>query len=86
LAAQTDAGIDRAIASDPDAAPALDEDWFRRARLVVPERKSLVSLRLDPEVLRWFRAQGRGYQTRMNAALRAYMEAHTRRPPKRHGA
>ena len=38
-------------------------------------RKSAISLRLDPEVLDWFRTQGPGYQTRMNAVLRAYMEA-----------
>jgi uncharacterized protein (DUF4415 family) len=38
-------------------------------------RKSAISLRLDPEVLDWFRTQGPGYQTRMNAVLKAYMEA-----------
>ena len=39
-------------------------------------RKSLLSLRIDSDVLEWFRAKGRGYQSRMNALLRAYMEAH----------
>ena len=38
-------------------------------------RKSAISLRLDPEILDWFRNQGPGYQTRMNAVLKAYMEA-----------
>jgi len=38
--------------------------------------KSLLSLRIDAGVLAWFRAQGRGYQSRMNALLRAFMEAH----------
>lgn len=38
-------------------------------------RKSAISLRVDPEVLRWFKAQGPGYQTRMNAVLRAYKDA-----------
>ena len=38
-------------------------------------RKAAISLRLDPEVLTWFRTQGPGYQTRMNAVLKAYMEA-----------
>jgi uncharacterized protein (DUF4415 family) len=38
-------------------------------------RKSAISLRVDPEVLDWFKMQGPGYQTRMNAVLRAYMEA-----------
>ena len=40
--------------------------------------KQLTSLRLDPDVLAWFKAQGKGYQTRMNAVLRAYMKAQTR--------
>jgi len=38
-------------------------------------RKSAISLRVDPEVLNWFKAQGPGYQTRMNAVLRAYKDA-----------
>ena len=38
-------------------------------------RKTLLSLRIDSDVLAWFRAQGPGYQSRMNALLRAYMEA-----------
>jgi uncharacterized protein (DUF4415 family) len=49
----------------------------RIARKGLPQsgRKAAISLRLDPEVLAWFRTQGPGYQTRMNAVLRAYMEA-----------
>ncbi len=38
-------------------------------------RKAPISLRVDPEVLDWFKAQGPGYQTRINAVLRAFMEA-----------
>ncbi len=38
-------------------------------------RKAAISLRVDPEVLEWFRIQGPGYQTRINSVLRAYMEA-----------
>ena len=38
--------------------------------------KSLLSLRVDSDVLSWFRSQGPGYQSRMNALLRAYMQAH----------
>jgi len=49
-----------------------------RRRLPSASRKSAISLRLDPEVLDWFKAQGPGYQTRMNAVLRAYMEASDR--------
>ena len=49
-------------------------DWTS-ARLVVPEAKAAISIRLDPDVLAFFRAGGRGYQTRINAVLRAFMEA-----------
>ena len=38
--------------------------------------KSQITLRLDTEVLEWFKTQGRGYQTRINAILKAYKEAH----------
>jgi uncharacterized protein (DUF4415 family) len=53
----------------------LDEEWFAKAVVVYPDRKTLVSLRLDPEVLVWFKRQGKGYQTRINAVLRAYVKA-----------
>ena len=49
----------------------------RKALKPVP-RKSLLSLRVDSDVLEWFRSRGAGYQSRMNALLRAYMEAHTK--------
>jgi uncharacterized protein (DUF4415 family) len=39
-------------------------------------RKGSVSVRVDQDVVEWFRAQGEGYRSRMNALLRAYMEAH----------
>ena len=41
----------------------------------MPEPKKAVSLRIDPDILDFFKSQGKGYQTRMNAVLRAYMEA-----------
>jgi uncharacterized protein (DUF4415 family) len=55
--------------------PPLDDDFFAQGELRLPKAKPLISLRIDPEVLAWFRAQGPGYQTRMNAVLRKYMEA-----------
>ncbi|MRX49834.1 hypothetical protein GI374_05070 [Paracoccus sp. S-4012] len=45
------------------------------AVLVIPEPKQAVSLRIDRDVIDFFKSQGKGYQTRMNAVLRAYMEA-----------
>jgi uncharacterized protein (DUF4415 family) len=77
LDAMTDEDIARAVAADPDAAP-LDIDWTK-ARLVLPPGKDNVTLRVDRDVLTWFRATGKGFHTRMNAVLRAYMEAHRQR-------
>lgn len=72
--ALTDAEIEAAIADDPDAAPILDEEWFRNAELVIPA-KTATSIRVDSDVMDWFKSQGRGWQTRMNAILRAYAKA-----------
>ena len=73
--AQADGDIRRAIRTDPDAAPEVDAEWFKSARVVMHEPKQAVSLRLDREVMEWFKKQGRGYQTRINAVLRAYVNA-----------
>ena len=74
LDAMTDEDIARAVAEDPDAGP-LDTDWTN-ARLVLPPGKENITLRVDRDVLAWFRGTGKGFHTRMNAVLRAYMEAH----------
>ena len=74
----TDEDIERAVAGDPDAAPIMDEDWWREARVVLPTPKVPVSVRLDRDVLEWFKDQGPRYQSRMNAVLRAFMLAHRR--------
>ncbi|MDE0300438.1 MAG: BrnA antitoxin family protein [Candidatus Poribacteria bacterium] len=71
----TEADIDAAAASDPDAQP-TDEAFWKDARIVIPQPKRAISMRVDGDVLAWFKSQGRGYQTRINAVLRAYMEAH----------
>jgi uncharacterized protein (DUF4415 family) len=72
--AQTDADIEAAVRSDPDAAPLADEDWFSTARIVEPPAKVAISIRLDEDVLEWFRANSERYQSKINAVLRAYME------------
>jgi uncharacterized protein (DUF4415 family) len=74
--ATTDRGIEAQIAADPDTAPILDEEWFRTARLVIPQPKVPVSIRVDRDVLEWFKAHGPRYQSRMNAVLKAYVAAH----------
>lgn len=77
LDAQSDAEILQNIADDPDAAPVLDAEFWQNARVVVPPKKRMVSLRLDEDMLAWFRIQGDRYQTKMNAILRSYMDAHS---------
>jgi uncharacterized protein (DUF4415 family) len=69
----TASAIRKGIAADPDA-HATDEQFWKTAKVVMPMRKEIVTMRLDADLLRWFRQQ-RGYQTRINAILRAYMQA-----------
>ena len=64
------------IADDPDAVPG-DEAFWRTAHVVMPQNKETITIRLDSDVLDWFRRQGKGYQTRINAVLRSYVKAHT---------
>jgi uncharacterized protein (DUF4415 family) len=74
LRAMTDEEVHAAIIDDPDAKP-TDEAFWEDARLVMPRRKVAVTMRLDADLLEWFRVE-RGYQTRINAILRAHMNAH----------
>lgn len=72
--ALTDADIEAAVRSDPDAAPLANADWFATARVVEPVTKQAVSIRIDRDVLEWFRTNSDRYQTKINNVLRAYME------------
>jgi uncharacterized protein (DUF4415 family) len=71
--AMTDADVEAAMRDDPDWADLVDIDWSK-ATLVLPVPKSAVSIRLDKDVLDFFKASGKGYQTRINAVLRHYMQ------------
>ena len=71
LKKMTDAAID---VSD---VPEIDPKLFKRMEVRMPRPKELVSIRIDPDVLDWFRGQGARYQTRINAVLRSYVEAHS---------
>lgn len=71
----TDDDINRAAANDPDTAPPFDESFWANARVVMPVAKQAISIRIDEDVLAYFKAFGPGYQSRINAVLRAYMEA-----------
>jgi uncharacterized protein (DUF4415 family) len=73
----TEAELETSIATDPDWKD-VQADWYKDAIPVMPSPKKLLSLRLDPEVVDWFRAQGPRYQTRMNAVLLAYVRARQR--------
>jgi uncharacterized protein (DUF4415 family) len=68
----TDDEIAAAVATDPDAAP-LDLDWSD-AVLVVPPNKKAISIRVDQDVLDYFKKEGPGYQRRINAVLRSFVE------------
>ncbi len=70
----TDAEIAQAADDDPDASLTTAADWTD-ARVIWPQAREPVTLRLDKEVLAWFRQHGRGYQTRINAVLRAFVAA-----------
>ena len=71
--AMTDAEIEANMRDDPDWADFMDIDWSK-ATLVIPVPKDPISIRLDKDVLDFFKATGKGYQTRINAVLRHYMQ------------
>jgi uncharacterized protein (DUF4415 family) len=60
---------------DTSDIPPLDETFFAEAEIRMPQTKPSITIRLDPDVLEWFKDQGKGYQTRINAVLRRYVEA-----------
>ena len=74
LDAMQDEDID--LTDVPEITPEMFAKAVVRRGLPPPPIKQQITIRLDYDVLRWFRAQGDGYQTRINSLLRAYMEAH----------
>jgi uncharacterized protein (DUF4415 family) len=57
--------------------PATDAKFWEKAQVLMPPSKTHLSLRLDEDVVQWFKRKGTGYQTRINAVLRSYVEAHS---------
>ena len=55
--------------------PKLGKSFWKTARLVLPEPKDRLTIRVDHDVVEWLKKNGPGYQTRINAILRSYMEA-----------
>jgi uncharacterized protein (DUF4415 family) len=76
--ALADEEIEAAVLADPEAVP-FDLDWSG-ALLIVPPKKRSLSLTLDEDVLDFFRQEGAGYQRRINAVLRAYMQTKKPKP------
>ena len=76
------ARVDAMTSAEVDALAAADDepvfDWSN-ARIGIPGPKQQLTVRLDKDVIDWFRAQGSGYQTRMNAVLRSFVEAQRER-------
>jgi len=72
--AMRERGEDQTSPEAPEAKP-LGEEFWKSARVVMPSGKTSVHLRLDSDIVDWFKTQGKGHLTRMNAVLRAYVEA-----------
>jgi len=72
--ARIDALKDREI--DYSDISRLDYSFFKRPAVQLPNPKKPITIRVDPEVLEWFRSKGARYQTRINAVLKAYVEVH----------
>jgi uncharacterized protein (DUF4415 family) len=70
-------GLDKTRANAPRA-ESLGEDFWKSARVVVPPGKTSVHLRLDSDIVEWFKSRGKGHLTRMNAVLRSYVESQSR--------
>lgn len=70
-----DKQIGDAVAGDRDAAPVGDDEFWKSANVIVPVPKRAISIRIDEDVVAFFKKTGSGYQSRMNAVLRSYMEA-----------
>ncbi|MFZ1964603.1 MAG: BrnA antitoxin family protein [Roseiarcus sp.] len=71
-AAMTEAEIEAAIAADPEEA-GMTVDWSQ-ASVEMPQSKAVLNMRVDRDVLEFFRRDGRGYQTKINAVLRSYVD------------
>ena len=76
--ALTDEEID--FSDSPEITPEMFAKAVVRRGLKSKSKKMQLTLRVDSDVVTWFKEQGQGYQSRINALLRAYMEAHQRRP------
>jgi len=70
-------GEDKTSPNAPEA-ESLGAEFWKSARVVMPSGKTSVHLRLDSDIVEWFKANGKGHLTRMNSVLRAYVETQKR--------
>ena len=75
--AMRDRGEDKTSPDAPEA-ESLGAEFWKSARVVMPSGKTSVHLRLDSDIVEWFKANGKGHLTRMNSVLRAYVETQKR--------
>jgi len=78
LREMTDEEIEKSIANDPDWAEFRDIDWSK-AEIVIPVKKKAISIRVDEDVLDYFKRSGAGYQRRINAVLRSFVQEKSRK-------
>jgi uncharacterized protein (DUF4415 family) len=78
LIEMSDAEAERRAASDPDAG-VIPPGFWDNAKVVLPETKQQITLRLDADVIRYFKRTGKGYQSRMGAVLQSYVQAKGKR-------
>lgn len=71
--AMKDEGIDY---SD---SPELEDEFFKTASIIMPQTKVAITIRVDKDVIEWFKSGGPKYQTRINALLRGYMKTKTKK-------
>jgi uncharacterized protein (DUF4415 family) len=73
LRSLSDRQIRRSVKCDPEARP-TDAEFWKKARVAIPAARQTITIRLDADLLDWLRKQ-KGYQTRINAVLRTFMDA-----------
>ena len=76
---EEEAAIQAGIAADPDTYAPSDDEFRQMRRVGRPKAdvtKERITIRLSPEVIAYFRATGRGWQTRMDDALKGYVASH----------
>jgi uncharacterized protein (DUF4415 family) len=59
--------------------PANDKDFWDQANVLIPKQKTPISLRLDSDIIEFFKKDGEGYQSKINAVLKSYIAAYKKK-------